>query len=101
MLTHKRYRVLAITVLVMASACLMPESSMATHNQFGAFLASNEQELIGEQRAASIVKEHFGGRVLKVQFVSDNGGAAYRVKILNESGRVKSVLVDARSGELR
>ena len=79
----------------------MPETSMAMHNDFGAFLARNEQELIGKQRAASIVKQHFAGRVLKVQFVSDNGEAAYRVKILHESGRVKSVLIDARTGELR
>jgi len=55
---------------------------------------------IDESSAAAIVKQRHGGRVLKIQKIKVNKGSAFRVKILQTSGHVKNVLVDAHTGKV-
>lgn len=57
---------------------------------------SKKQE-IGEARAAAIAARNSGGKVLKVK----RQGDGYRVKVLQPSGRVKNLWIDARSGKVK
>ncbi len=52
---------------------------------------------IGEARAAAIAARNSGGKVLKVK----RQGNGYKVKVLQPSGRVKNVWVDANSGKMK
>ncbi len=59
-----------------------------------------EQRLISQSRAASLVKQRYGGKVLKVQRSKSGNKITYRVKLLQESGRVRQVVVDAQTGAI-
>ena len=58
-----------------------------------------QQSLISRDRAAAIARSATGGRVLNVQ-MTRGGRPQYRVKVLVEGKRVRSVGVDARSGAI-
>lgn len=48
------------------------------------------------------VRETYGDvTILKAESRDSNGGQVYRIKFLTESGRVKTVTVDATTGEFR
>ncbi len=47
---------------------------------------------------AARVQRQYGGQVLDIQSIRANNTAAYRVKLLQPSGRVKLLLIDADSG---
>ncbi len=51
---------------------------------------------ISKSRAASAAQRQYGGKVLKVS----RSGDRYRVKILQKTGKVVIVTVDARSGKV-
>lgn len=57
-------------------------------------------DLISRDRAAAIARSQTGGRVLRVEM--RNGDRPwYRVRVLIDGERVRTVAVDARSGRLR
>lgn len=62
-------------------------------------LAQAGQE-ISSSEAADTVEQRFGGRVLKVETSREGGGVVYRVKILQDDGRIRTVSVDAKSGRI-
>lgn len=53
------------------------------------------------QHAASIAKAKSGGRVLDVRPLQNEASASYRVRLLIDPGRVRTVIVDADSGLVR
>ncbi len=53
------------------------------------------------QQAARLVKNRRGGKILKVSRNKYNGRIAYRVKFIKKDGRIRSVMVDAHSGQIR
>jgi uncharacterized membrane protein YkoI len=55
-------------------------------------------EIISRDRAAEIARNANGGRVLSVEL---KGGRTYRVKILLDGERVRTVRIDARTGQLQ
>ena len=56
---------------------------------------------ISNQRAASLVKQRYSSsRILGVSLLDDGGPPIYRVRTLSPNGVVKSVFVDANSGEV-
>ncbi len=55
---------------------------------------------VSKRDAARLVKERYGGRVLDVQPRGGASAPGYRVKII-ESGRVRVLSVDGRTGEIR
>ena len=56
---------------------------------------------ISDQRAASLVKErHSGSRILGVSLIDQQGPPVYKVRTLSPEGVVRSVFVDAHSGEI-
>ena len=52
------------------------------------------------QQAAQMVKNRYGGKLLKVCTQKCNWHACYKVKINKKNGHIISVLVDAQSGRL-
>lgn len=56
---------------------------------------------IGPDQAAAIARAQTGGRVLDVQRVPGGGQSAFAVRLLLEAGRVRTVVVDGQSGQLR
>ena len=50
--------------------------------------------------AARLVQSRTGGRVLSVDRAEKNGRVMYRVKVLLPEGRVRTVTVDADSGQM-
>ena len=55
---------------------------------------------ISAQQAARIVKNKFGGKVLKVNNSGSKKNPSYRVKLLKDDGHVISVSVDGQSGRI-
>ncbi|PIE42734.1 MAG: hypothetical protein CSA50_08850 [Gammaproteobacteria bacterium] len=58
------------------------------------------QKGISRQEAAQIAKRSPEDQVLKVEKQDTSNGPVYRVKLLGNNGRVRSVYVDALSGQL-
>jgi len=58
---------------------------------------SDSDTRISPDRAAAIARNAVGGRVLRVEL----SGNRYRVKLLVDGERVRTVQVDARTGQLR
>ncbi|MCC8994910.1 MAG: hypothetical protein LM550_14745 [Candidatus Contendobacter sp.] len=52
-------------------------------------------------RAANAAREATGGRVLGVQGADQDGQPGYRVRILEQNGRVRSLHFDPASGKMR
>jgi len=51
-------------------------------------------------QAVKMAEQHFHARVVKAEAQHANGHTVYVLRLLNESGRVWTVRVDASSGEL-
>ncbi|NQY64972.1 MAG: PepSY domain-containing protein [Alteromonadaceae bacterium] len=52
------------------------------------------------QQAAKLVKQRYGGKVLKVSKKKVNGHSGYKVKLIKSNGHVVTILVDAQTGRL-
>jgi len=55
----------------------------------------------GADRAAAIARARTGGRVLDVRPVPNGGRESFAVRLLLDAGRVRTVVVDGQSGQLR
>lgn len=51
-------------------------------------------------QAASIAKKSYGGKVMSIDMQTRDGRVIYRVKLLQENGRLRSVRVDGRTGKI-
>jgi uncharacterized membrane protein YkoI len=56
---------------------------------------------IGPDRAAAIARAQTGGRVLDVRPVPNGGRESFAVRLLLDAGRVRTVVIDGQSGQLR
>ena len=62
---------------------------------------SNQQQAeLSAAQAARLVKQRYGGKIIKVQARNSSQGKVYRVQLLQDSGRMRNVRVDARSGAI-
>lgn len=61
---------------------------------------ANSEARISASQAAAIVQKHYGGKVLNIQAKQKSGHMIYRIKILQDNGRIRTVGVDARTGKL-
>jgi len=68
--------------------------------QKAAYFQGSTLKVNSAQQAAQIVKQRYGGKVLKVQRKQVNGKTGYRVKLLKANGQVVSVTVDATTGRI-
>lgn len=62
--------------------------------------AEPASQQITKQQAISVVKDNFGGKVLKIDLVENPKASFYKVKLLTNQGRVKQVRVDSRTGNI-
>jgi uncharacterized membrane protein YkoI len=63
-------------------------------------LAAAPKNIISKQQAIAVVKDNFGGKVLKAKLLESPSGRFYSVKLLTKKGRVKQVSVDSRTGDI-
>lgn len=56
---------------------------------------------VGPAAAAAAARGATGGRVLDVRASRSGGGVVYLVKVLLPEGRVRTVIVDGASGQVR
>lgn len=82
-----------IALLFCLSGSFIAASSYATSTESAAATISKSQ-------AASIAQQQVGGKVLKIESSNKQGRAGYRVKLLQDSGHVKQVWVDAENGQI-
>lgn len=61
----------------------------------GASLAAPETN-VSKQQAVNIAQQYYPGRVLAVKLKGDS----YQVKTLNDSGEVRIITVDAKTGKI-
>lgn len=61
-------------------------------------LLSAQGAVISESAAAASAQRAVKGRVLSVQLADAGGQPIYRVKILTDEGRVRTVVINAQSG---
>lgn len=93
-----------LTAAVLAGLFLNPPGQAAAHDPHhpprpALRLAASEVNLDG---AISRVREAYGDvTILKAETRGGKGRRVHRIKFLTESGRVKTVEVDARTGEIR
>ncbi|MFA0789879.1 PepSY domain-containing protein [Microbulbifer echini] len=55
---------------------------------------------VSREKAASMVKRRYGGKILSVSETRRKGQAVYRVKGLSDKSQVYVVFVDKRSGRI-
>ncbi|MDZ7748719.1 MAG: PepSY domain-containing protein [Halofilum sp. (in: g-proteobacteria)] len=94
-----------ITAALLAAALalgLPVAPALSGHGPAAPLLAQSGQreQLISADQAAAAARRATGGRVLRVE-LHRGGRPWYRVKVLVDGERVRSVRVDARSGRVR
>lgn len=63
-------------------------------------VSQSDLRVKSSQQAAQLVKNRFGGKVLKVSKSKIKNQLSYRVKVVRKDGHVVSVLVNAKTGRL-
>lgn len=92
---------LAARMVVMALALgLAPAAAGDDGGAFRLAEAGDDTERVSRDRAAEVARAATGGRVLRVE-LERNGEPWYRVRVLIDGERVRSVAVDARTGRIR
>ncbi len=104
--TPKKMRLLIPCLLVAAFVC--PDASALTRmsetagpplfGNPGQFHAMKDGVSLDE--AVEIVRKRYGGRVINASTRKDDGRKVHVIKILSDEGRVRTVRVDAQSGNL-
>lgn len=54
---------------------------------------------LSERQVAEQIQQQYGGQILDIKRLEANNHSAYRIKLLQPSGHVKLLLIDARTGE--
>lgn len=92
--------VLLISLIAMPSMAKIVSSDLLADKSSFSIYQVNANKVKNAQQAARIVKNRFGGKVLKVQSTKVNGNKGFRVKLLKNNGHVVSVVVNARTGRV-
>lgn len=58
---------------------------------------TNQQPEVSKEQATELAQQRFPGKILKVQAESSQ----YRVRLMQENGRVVTVLVNNRTGQVK
>lgn len=86
--------------LALAGWLLLPAAALTLTPPASAQWALTQAASISSSQAAEAVQSRFGGRVLNVDRRERDGRVVYRVKILQDNGRLRTILVDANSGRI-
>jgi len=90
---------LAMTMLVVTLCAAAPQQPAAARGETVRLVQRDEGRLISRDRAAEIARAQTGGRVLDVD-LRRNGSPWYRVKVLIDGRKVRSIRIDARTGRV-
>lgn len=74
--------------------------AQGNRNQAGRSDARQEQATLSPAQAAQRVQQQYGGKIIKVQARNSSQGKVYRVQLLQDSGRMRNIRVDAHSGAI-
>lgn len=88
---------LLMCLILLASVTLPPANAHGFANkQYDRPLVVKDKK-----HAARIVKDRFGGKVLKASKKVSNGLVTYRVKLLKKDGRIVTITVDGHTARVR
>lgn len=62
-----------------------------------AAMTSPKRPAVSKEQAATLAQQRYPGKIVKVQTDQQN----YRIRLLQSDGRVVTVLVDGRSGQVQ
>lgn len=94
-----RIRAAIVAAVLLAGLPAAPAAAVPAAGPVLLAQSGDREGLISPDRAAAAARRATGGRVLRVE-LRDNGRPWYRVKVLVDGERVRSVRVDARSGRV-
>ena len=94
-------RHLFITGLCLLTATALAQGFVESSPRMSSGAPGSFSTAIGPDQAAAIARAQTGGRLLDVQPVPDDERSAYAVRLLLEAGRVRTVVVDGHSGQIR
>lgn len=83
-----------------ASLLLSSTYTWAGAKYEGEYQLAQAKSRTDKSLAADIATKQYGGKVLKVDKINRKNKAAYRVKLLLDSGKIKIVTVDAIEGKV-
>lgn len=63
-----------------------------------AFAPPAYSDALSPDQAVHQAEQRYGGQVLDIRTVQTGNGKGYRIKLLQPSGRVKLLVIDARDG---
>lgn len=65
-----------------------------------AFAKDHRKDVIGKGAVISVVKSELRGKILSIRLIPSEGPPVYKVKLLLSKGRVRTVFVDGKSGQI-
>ncbi|NQD38193.1 hypothetical protein HPT27_14280 [Permianibacter sp. IMCC34836] len=89
----------SLTTSLLFSLALLPAMPVAAASPALIIMAA-QAPAVSESAAVANALRAVKGRVLSVQLIESRGPPVYRVKILTEDGRVRTVHVDGQTGEV-
>lgn len=91
------YTLLGLLMTIMGTAAVAGIAQVTPRYSVGSVMvAANSVSL---QQAAKIAKQNYGGKVVKADTQKRGGRLVHHIRLINK-GRVKTVLIDARSGQV-
>lgn len=84
---------LLVVSLIFPALSFSQPDSRSRHNDRWLLLA--EQQLLNKKQAIEMVKRQHKGKVLSADLVQQNKKPVYKVKVLTDQGRVKTIRIKA------
>lgn len=91
---------LALVLAVSLSSPPAEARTQATYQLAQNNHSTEARAQIKPARAAAIAQKHYGGKVMSIDSRERDGRVIYRVKLLQEDGRLRNVRVDGRTGKV-
>ncbi len=92
-----------IIALILTIALGATQSNHAVAQSIKSSPYENEsvrKQTISKGEAIAVVKRQLEGKILSVSLIDSQGPPVYRVKVLLDKGRVRTVFVDASNGRV-
>ncbi len=94
-------RIETLLTLVLMIACTATAEARMSDSSAATLAPITHQNDIGAGAAAAAASNASGGRVLDVKRTTGRSGINYIVKVLLPGGRMRTIIVDGQSGQVR
>jgi len=91
---------LGLAAAFLCAVALAPWPAQAGRTADPGLRVAQADERISLAEATRMVQQRYGGQVLRAEAKRDNGRTVYRIRVLTEDGRVRTVHVDAATGRM-